>query len=480
MDLGLECVRERNVDFLPGLELLITDSSASELLNHTAHTGIPAVSSADFRPIHYIGSKLRMLPSIMSALDSVDPSGGPVCDLFAGSGTVSFAASRQREVVAVDIQAYSRVLCSAVIGGHMPPAELQYAIETSDRLRALIAAALPLLAIEESALRSAVGGHPEPICELVEHGSILEMQMGGTPHNSALNRAKLSTLRNLRDAGLAGVESVCLRHYGGTFFSYRQALVLDAAASVCRTDYGSNDAALAIVLGTASQIVNTVGKQFAQPLQPRAKDGKVKLHLLRKMVTDRSRNALQALGGVARQYEALPLPHSPNNRAYMADYLEALPEMKGRVSVVYADPPYTRDHYSRFYHVLETIARSDDPDVSMSNLGEGTRVSRGMYRKDRYQSDFCIKSKAPNAFMALFQEIKAIEVPLVLSYSSFDDTIEGRPRVLAIKDLLNIAKNVFSRVSVEEVSSLVHSKLNRENLNKNSGGTTEVLITCQL
>jgi hypothetical protein len=341
-------------------------------------------------------------------------------------------------------------------------------------------AARPLLAIERASLVDAAKGDPDPLCEVVEHGSILEMQMGGTPHSNALNRAKLSALRSLREAGLEGVESVCLRHYGGTFFSYQQALTIDAAASICRGKYSGNDRALAIVLGTASQIVNTVGKQFAQPLQPRSKDGSVKLHLLRKMMTDRSKSSFEAIAEVERQYATLPRPISPDNQAYKADYLDALHSLKGNVSVVYADPPYTRDHYSRFYHVLETIALGDDPKVSMSNLGMGSRVSRGMYRADRHQSDFCIKSKAPSAFRALFEGVRTLGVPLILSYSSFDDTVEGRPRVLALNDLLSIARSVFARVDIDVVSALTHSKLNSDKLNKDAGGTSEVLISCQL
>ena len=35
------------------------------------------------------------------------------------------------------------------------------------------------------------------------------------------------------------------------------------------------------------------------------------------------------------------------------DYLSALDKLKDtNVSVIYADPPYTRYHYSRYYHVF--------------------------------------------------------------------------------------------------------------------------------
>ena len=67
------------------------------------------------RPIHYLGSKLRFVDFIRSTIDTVDSTGGYVCDLFAGSGTVSKYLSNTRPVISVDIQEYARVICSALL-----------------------------------------------------------------------------------------------------------------------------------------------------------------------------------------------------------------------------------------------------------------------------------------------------------------------------------------------------------------------------
>ncbi len=84
-----------------------------------------------------------------------------------------------------------------------------------------------------------------------------------------------------------------------------------------------------------------------------------------------------------------------------ADYKEALINLSDDVRVVYADPPYTRDHYSRFYHGLETLSLRDFPTISKTKIGGRERLSRGLYREQREQSDFCIRSKAPKAFEEL-------------------------------------------------------------------------------
>lgn len=49
------------------------------------HVGEPL----DFRLVHYLGSKLRLIQPIRDAVEQVVPFGGRVCDLFAGSGAVS-------------------------------------------------------------------------------------------------------------------------------------------------------------------------------------------------------------------------------------------------------------------------------------------------------------------------------------------------------------------------------------------------------
>src|SRR5262245_8638935 len=77
-------------------------------------------STPVWRPIHYLGSKLRLVEPLRLALDQVDPSRGRCVDLFAGSGTLSAALSAYRDVTAVDIQEYSRVLCSAVLNPANP------------------------------------------------------------------------------------------------------------------------------------------------------------------------------------------------------------------------------------------------------------------------------------------------------------------------------------------------------------------------
>lgn len=431
-----------------------------------------------FRPIHYLGSKLRVLTAIEKAVDSVDPSGGPVCDLFSGSATVSRYLSQRRRVLAVDIQEYARVLAEAVLNGD--PAWSVTSVEKAlgdDRRGTVLGRAVDsLVKLENDVALRAMRGDIEPLCQLLELGNLASLGENELAEGSSLGDAVRETQARIESLGLPGADTVCVRHFGGQYFSYAQAAELDAIAGLARDSRSS--VLLAATLSTASHLVNSIGKQFAQPIRPRDKFGVPKRHVVKKIIAERGLSARSVFVGYVRQYEGLSATRR-DHLAVRADFREALARPALKPSVVYADPPYTRDHYSRFYHSLETIALGDDPSITKSNLGGGELQSRGGYRVGRHQSPFCIKSEAPGAFSALFAGVARLQVPLVLSYSGYDPRTEARPRVMALDAVVGLAKQHFEEVQVETLASVEHMKLNTTSLNKAAKGTTEVLLLCR-
>lgn len=75
--------------------------------------------------------------------------------------------------------------------------------------------------------------------------------------------------------------------------------------------------------------------------------------------------------------------------------------------LVYLDPPYTKRQYASYYHILETVALGDEPEV------EGVAGLRPW--RDR-ASDFCYKTRALQTLSRLVHSLKAEKV--LLSYSS--------------------------------------------------------------
>lgn len=479
---------------MAGLTSIASDSQLDLGLHggRVQHRVTPGASSAslvapehELRLISYLGSKLRVLEPILAAIDEVTPRGRVACDLFAGSGVVSLAASRHWAVTAIDIQEYSRVLCAALLNPldeREALGELLMERARSGSLRLSLRETLkPLIDHERRSLRTAVSGSMGELADLLECGPLRTYEVRATP------RGTLDLLMQAANAHLgqsdlgSGPDSVVTRYFGGVYYSWEQAIDLDALLREIHAldDGTARDYFLAALLAVASQAVNTVGKQFAQPIRPRDSRGSPKRHLLRQTLRDRSVSVFEAFGGWLSRMAALPR-RSRRHRSIRADFRDALSDQELTMDVVYADPPYTRDHYSRFYHALETMALHDEPDVSTTSIRSvGTpRASRGIYRAARHQSPFSIKSQAPGAFNALFEAVRSRGVPLVLSYSPFSASGGNRPRLLTTEEITDLAGVHFRHVEVRDVMGLKHNKLNIVERNVDVDYIAEVLFVC--
>ena len=436
-------------------------------------------ASRVFRPIHYLGSKLRMVDEIVEAVDTVDPGKGRIWDLFAGSGTVSGVFARTRTVTAIDIQEYSRVLCSALVYP-IPTTDGQKLKLESAQASSLAYATASIVYHEEESIERALVGHPEMLNDFLEHCSFARFLSGEFDGSKALREVLTETASRLKKVGLDdSSSSLTTRMFGGVYFSYSQAVQLDALLDVVfAAPLPRRDLLLAAVLSTASEIVNTIGKQFAQPVRPRDKQGATKWNLIDKIHRDRSANVQVIFDKWLQRYQAVTRTQRPH-RVIRSDYAEALSAVEEDTGVVYADPPYTRDHYSRYYHVLETMSLRDSPAVAKVRLGGVDRISRGVYRVDRHQSPFCIPSKVTEAFSKLFTGVARRGLPLVLSYSPYRQGSDARPRLLTLEEIKSLAEKEFGSVKVENVGPFSHNKLNNARLNKARTQFAESLVVCR-
>ena len=307
----------------------------------------------NFRTLNYLGSKLRLLDFIEENVRRVTPDDAGVCDLFAGSGCVSYKLSKFFPVVACDIQHYSRVICDALLH---PSTFNKEAIkvfisgikEDKSKLRDIIA---PLIELEEDAIREK---DLELLTNIVEYGS-LEV------FNLEKSKSKISSIQSqvndkLNKADIIGKESLVSRYYGGVYFSYRQAVQIDVIMNAIRRYPIASDKniLLAALLSTSSDIACTVGKHFAQPIKARDSKGNIKKLVYNKAIKDKTIDVISLFEEWLNKYVSLPKA-SFNNTIQQGDYMECLKMLPDNVRTIYADPPYTRDHYSRFYHVLEVF-----------------------------------------------------------------------------------------------------------------------------
>ena len=433
--------------------------------------------SYNFRTLNYLGSKLRLLDFIEDNVLKVTPKEAGICDLFAGSGCVSRKLSRSNPVVACDIQGYSKVIGNALLKTFNVvdnDVDSFFGAINTTSASALKDAFAPLIEIEHAAIEKK---NLEVLTYILEYGSV---EVFNLEHNvSCLSEQLNEVSKRLQSSNLNDEKSLISRYYGGVYFSYQQAVDIDIILEGIHrfVPQESRDLFLAALLSTASDVVDTVGKHFAQPIKARDSKGKIKATVYNKAVKDKTIDVPTLYREWLIKYKNL----SKNNLSHITlqgDFEECLRKLPENVKTVYADPPYTRDHYSRYYHVLETLTLRDTPKISTVTIHGSTHVSNGIYREDRHQSPFCIKSKAPDAFRKMFELTSKSGRNLLISYSPYDESKKTHPRVVAMNQLLTWAKEYFNSVKTVSAGAFKHNKLNSTEHFLDASDEAELLIVC--
>lgn len=97
----------------------------------------------------------------------------------------------------------------------------------------------------------------------------------------------------------------------------------------------------------------------------------------------------------SKQMELIPLPimhGTVDCRVYNEDISELIKNVSG--DILYLDPPYNSRQYCSNYHLLETIARYDNPDI---------KGKTGLRDYKEQKSIFCSKDKVADAFAELIK-----------------------------------------------------------------------------
>lgn len=145
-------------------------------------------------------------------------------------------------------------------------------------------------------------------------------------------------------------------------------------------------------------------------------------------------SALKPLVMQTRQLRVVPVEFS-------VTCMDAFELKAEKQDTVYLDPPYTKRQYAAYYHILETIAVGDSPDV---NGVTGLRPWR------EKSSPFCFRRKALAALVSLCRGIGAGRV--FISYSS-----EGH---IALPDLVR-ELSVSGKVTVRSLGNIGRYRPNR-------------------
>lgn len=337
-----------------------------------------------------MGSKAGSLGAIAAVVEQEHPGAMRVIDLFGGSGAVSLRFSESRRVHFNDVQRFAATMGKALL---LPLSE--HRIETTDLLARVDELAGPRLAEARKRI-------DEEVRASTRSGDGIE----------ALIQAQAERLGGELEGSGDWVPSEYFEHhYSRGYFSTKQAIYLDAirngideiapAELDTARAAGPRDVWIAALVSAASRIANSPG-HTAQFLHARTAAGQ------RRTSEYWSRDLLGTFAETVSRVTASTKHRSPENSVTATTDIRALTDAAPFESsdVVFADPPYSREQYSRYYHLLETICVNDRPRVR----------GAGLVREQRYRSPYSLRTEVQAAFTSLCQETLALGTPLIVTY----------------------------------------------------------------
>jgi adenine-specific DNA-methyltransferase len=339
--------------------------------------------------ISYMGTKRELAPAVCDVISHAQQ--GIMLDAFAGMCSVAERVATTRQVWSNDAQKFAAEVARALFTSCDEPldvlltADIHFDHFESHR-QELSNAYRRSLAAEDALLESS---------------------------SFEVFRKRKQTLSRVRDLDVSRSRRRCgdlfTAIYSDSYFGLRQAIEADAILAAVRSAVRSGAITsdhrrwLTIGLGRALlKVANSTG-HFAQYLKPRPNS-------YRRFLSQRQRGLwAEWLFSLGEIHSVGTADWRRRNKCFNQDSLTLLPslcQMDDSLGVIYADPPYTDDQYSRYYHVFETLVLYDYPTTS----------GAGLYRPNRFSSSFSLKSQAVQAFESLIAAAVATGADLVLSY----------------------------------------------------------------
>ncbi len=368
----------------------------------------------------YMGSKRAMLTNGLGTLISKEVNNyARFVDLFSGASFVSWfvAENNQIPVLAIDLQKYSTTLAGAVIS----------------RTQAFDSSALVESWITKSAKKRNSSKLWKKSRELSKHGSDIASYVHESRELCSI-KSKIGPIWNA---------------YGGHYFSPEQALTFDYLLENLPTNEEERILCLAACISSASECVASPG-HTAQPFQPTVGAGKFILESWGKDPLARCKINLEFLSG----------KHAFVKGDTITDDAQNILNQLRPTDLVFIDPPYSGVQYSRFYHVLETIARNTK-SVNVDGVGRYPALT------ERPQSKFSNKGQSFAALKELLVGIANQGSTIIFTFPS-DETSNGLSGDLVI-DIASEWFNVQNNTSIHgNFSTLGGNNDNRDARKKSS------------
>lgn len=380
---------------------------------------IPALEKKLPHLLKYMGSKREIIDFIEESVDDLNVDSRWFCDLFTGSSIVAGSFKDRYNIHANDIQTYSEIFAKTYLADYSK-------IEPN------------LLDDVEIDVNWYVAEfkrkHPELSFKYNKAMDLVSFLKVEKEQQKLINE----------DFGLGF--HLFTQYYSGTYWSMEQCIWIDSIRAVAESykNQYSNQVVYYAIMSSLMYAMSYTSQSTGHYAQYR--DARTESSML-DILNYRERDLWSYF--VRKFLELIEIESNLHFKYKVTslDYLDCLRIIESD-SIVYADPPYQSVHYSRFYHVLETLVKYDHPKVEF----------KGRYREDRHQSPFCKKTTVKKAFENLFEGVCQKNSHLILSYS---DT-----GMISLEEINAIAKKVFLKkyTSWVKVKEHTHSKMGRSDV----------------
>jgi adenine-specific DNA-methyltransferase len=350
-------------------------------------------------PIKYMGSKRSLAPKIARRISREHP-GATVLDVFSGMCAVGAELVGRHTLFTNDVHAFAEVVADSlfVAGDETPNAtEISKFLAAYERnRRALYDALSSRLKREQSVIESVAKKQGWK-----KFRDFTKRQLSHPVPTEINGLAKLATYRAKPQQFPYRLASSYFAH---AYFGLKQAIEIDSIRYA--TDQSSDrfrSRYLYALIQAMSHCAATSG-HFAQFLVPRDRENTSFISRIRQ------RSILTRFLAALVSFPIVDCLDRKKNRVFRAEATLLLKndrhEFPKRNFVIYADPPYSKAQYSRYYHVLESLILYDYPECD----------SKGRYRRERFQTNFSRSAGVVDAMTEFVKAAAELQAPLYMSY----------------------------------------------------------------
>lgn len=427
--------------------------------------------------IRYLGIKTKLLENIKEVVEDFSGCNKTILDLFAGSNVVGQFLAEGRNIYSNDIQKYSYVVAKATLDINKEHNytclnidkifQSKYYKKNYDRIFKIFKSPLTY---ERDLL--------EKCKNETNYNNLKELEIlyNNTPYTNNFNE-NVECFSGLKDyytenyynnLKIEDQYMLFTLNYAMPYFTLNQAVEIDSLRCAIELLYRNKEineteyyVYLSLLIYALQNIVTSIGDHFAQPQILKISEEKKYKKEVDKILYKKTLKIYDLMFAKQEEFKNIDVKKYGENKCFNLDAKKLLENetIMNHVDIIYMDPPYTNAHYSRFYHILETLINYNYPKLEFN----------GRYSEERYQSPYCIKTKASKEFENLIEICSIKNKKLIISYSDTSQCI------IDYETMKEICNRYYKKVKINKIDYLYRNLGQKPNKVKGN----ELLIICE-